>query len=380
MMKVKVEGLRAALKKVKGFSGESLVMEFMTRAAGEGEERYLKIDASNGTAQSSILATYVGDNEEAKKYIVSSSIVDVVESISAFGDEITVEPLDSCLKLECGGAVVPVGFLKDATILKMTNLKNVEKLQVRLKSEDFANLIAHGGFATGDSTIRMPIFNGTVVLTPCVDGEKLSLRALSCCGVFIAAASAEIETTDSATFNKYAGVVEGESQKSVAINYASLLALTKRIISENVDLIITDKQVIVRDGADAYLFTVIEGQVPQMVVDFVVNEVQTEFEYTLDRDTLKKAIAVVGLTGERAARLSFSGETLTIEDMKHTSRAAVPVTAVKDSKVEVMLDANFVKNIASTMPAELTVYGPAGGKGIYFEGIGSKAYLLPIKE
>lgn len=380
MMKIKIEGLRTALKKVKGFCKESLVMEFMTRATGEGEERYLKFDASNGTAQASVLASYVGDNEEAKKFIVSSAIVDVVDSIAAFGEEVTVEPLDSCLKLRCGDAVVTVGFLKDATTLEMTNLKNVEKLQVRLKAEDFAYLVSHGGFAS-DPTASAPIFKGTVVLTPCVEKDKLLLRSMSCCRAFLAVASAEVETADSATFNKFAGKTE-ETQKSVAINHASLLALTKRLVSEYVTLVITDKQVIVGDGEDVYLFTVIEGQMSSTIIGFVVKKVKKGYEFTVDRDTFKKAIAVVSSTGECLfVRLTFEGEVLTIEDGKRTSRVAVPITAIKnDCKAEVALAVDCVKSIVSYMSSELTVYNPEGGTGVYFEGAGSKAYLLPVNK
>ncbi len=380
MLKINVNELKAALKKTKGFVKDSIVMEFSVCTTDTGKEQYLKVVASNGVAQATVAVSYVGDNEETVRYIVAPTFIDVVESISVFGDEVTIEALDNTLKLECGDAVVPVACMKDGTVLKMQSLKKVEKYQASLKAAEFADLVSHGGFAAGDATMPVPVFKETVVFTPCVDGEKLTLRALSCNGAFVASAEAEVETVDGASFNKFAGVVEGETQKSIAINYASLLALAKRIESEKVNLVFTAKQVVVSDGRDVYLFAVVEGAVPGSIVDLVVGEVKKCFEYTLDRDTLKKAITVVCLTGERLARLSFNGETLTIEDGKHTSRAAVPMTAVMDSKAEVLMDANFVKSIASTMPAELTVYSPEGGKGVYFEGTGSKAYLLPVKE
>lgn len=380
-----VNELKVALKKMRGFTDKdakkaAIIMEFMVRKTEDGEKRYLKLDSSNGVANASVLVAYTGDNEKKQKYIVSAEIVDMVETISVFGEEVTIEAMEGSLKLECGDAVVPVGFKTEAKVIEFKSLSDTPQCSVILKSEDFANLISHGGFAAGDSTMSVPVFRETVILSPCVSGEKFSLRALSSNGAFIASADVEAETKDTASFSKFAGAVEGETQMCVAINYASVLALARRLEQEKILVVLTEKHVVIKDGNDVYLFTVIDGKVPASIIHFVVDEMKKGFEYTLDRETLKRAITVVGLTGDRMARLSFDSEVLTIEDSKHTSRAAVPLVAIKECKTERLMDAGFLKSIASTMPAELTVYGPEGSKGVYFEGVGSKAYLLPVKE
>ncbi len=373
MYKMNVEALKGALKKLKGFVGETVTLVFMEKEAKGEDARYLKITASNGTAQATVLAAYVGDNTEERKYIVSSSFMEAVETISAFGEDVELEELDGCLKLTCGDAVVPVGLLKDAVTLTMH--KNSEKLQMKLKADDFCDIVSHGGFATGDATVPVPVFRGTVIFEPFEDKDKIYLRAMSCCGVFLATASAEVEVKQMDVFKKYI-----EENRRVAVNYASLLALSKRFVGDVVNIVITEKQLIVMDSVDVYLFTIIDGKVPKPIVDAVCGEAVRTFSYSLDKETLKKALTVIALTGDKYARLCFDKEVLVIEDSNHTSRASVPLTAIREEKAEFKFDAGALKNIASALPSELIVYGAEGANGLHFEGKNCKALIAPISE
>lgn len=383
MMKVmvKVADVKKAFAKVKGFIADSVVMQLLPKAVGDNGAYRMMFEVSNGTAQASVSTVYYGEGTKLK-LIVSSSIIDLVDSISVFGEEITIEVLDSCLKLTCGDAVVPVNYLKEASTMDMTAV--ADALQFSLKSKDFANLVMYGGFASGDATMSVPLFSGTIIFTPLLVGEKCIVRSLSCCGPFVATSFAEVDVTNTDIFYKNAGV-GGNKVRNVAVNYASLLALSKRLVSEDVIIYFASKQVIIRDNKDVYIFTIIEGDILSNVLSIAQDEVVKDFEYSIDRESFKKALAVIGTANSlaktsHAARLTFDGEVLTIADKSHSSRVAVPCTVIKDNKTERMFDADFLKAVANSMPSELKVYGPKGGRGIYFEGAACKAYLLPVKE
>lgn len=384
MIKVNVAAFKTALKKTRGFSDKTIVLNFEDAVIPGSEAHPLMLEASNGTAQSTIGTVYYGDVLK-EKIIVSASIIDAIETISAFGEELFIEVMDGCLKLICGDAETPIAILNEAVNMEI-DMGSEDSLKVNLKASDFTSLVANGGMATGDSAVAA-LFSGTVIFTPVIENEKYYLKSLSCCGFFMASAMAEVDVKDTDVFSKFAGVGENK-QRNTAVNYASLLALAKRFVSEDVELYFTSKQMIVKDGRrDIYIFTIIEGNIPTRVVN-ALKPVEKEFEFSLDGAALKNALAVISLTNSKAlndsdklkARLSFSGDLLTVEDAKHTSRAAVPVVAVKDGLVERAFNAECLKSIANMSSSGLKVYGAKYDCGVYFEGVSCKAYLLPVIE
>ena len=392
MIKVNVTAIKTALKKTRGFADKTVILSFENAAIPGSEAHPLMLEASNGTAQSTIGTVYYGEARK-EKYIVSTSIIDVIETISAFGEELLIEVMEGCLKLTCGDAQIPVAIQKDAVNIEIEP-ESGEGLKVSLKAVDFANLVANGGMATGDSTAA-PLYSGTVIFTPAVDAEKYYLRALGCCGYFVSSAFAEVEVKNTEgdkvkntdIFNCFAGVGENK-QRNIAVNYASLLALTKRLVGEEVELFLSKKQLIVKDGKrDIYIFTIIEGDVAKRILDSLM-PVEKDFEYVFDGTAMKNALAVVGLANSASAndkdkikaRLTFGGETMMVEDASHTSRAAIPAVVIKDNTAERALNAECLKSIASMASRGLKVYGPKGGTCVYFEGVNCKALLLPVVE
>lgn len=381
-MKVNVENLRSALKKLKGFTGNTIIMKFMTKVVkdGEADERYLGLAASNGTVQAEVMCTYTGENEETKKYIVSAGFADVVETVAVFGDTLYIEEDGGHLRLECGDAVVSVDLLNDATSLKMTGLKDAEKLHIKVNSKKFEELMLHGGFATGDASVPVSAFRGTVVFVPYEEKDSIYLRTISCCMAFFAGAITEVETEDAEAFSRHVN-----AGKKTVVSMAPVLALSRRLISESVDIFMTDKQMILRDGIDMYIFTVINGDIPKQIVSMICDKVKRKFVYSLNSDLVKKALTVAGLAGDTSVRLIFEDDNLVVSDTKQTSRVCVPVTAVEGEKVERVFNLAYLKLITSSMPAELTVYGPAGvdekqAMGLYFEGKDCRTYVLPLKD
>lgn len=372
MIKINVETLAGALKKLKGFTEKTVILDFSLGSAGDGDERFMQVSACNGTAQANVLTYYTGDNAEAKRYIVSSSFIETVDTLAGLGDELLIEEVDGSLKVSCGTAVVPVQLMTDGTTLKMKNIEKLEHLRLTVSAKDFSEVVFRGGFGTGDATMGVPLFAGTVVFSLVEENDKFFLRAFSCCNAFVASATVDVSVKDTATFKKYA------AGGCTAVNYAAISALAKRVTNEAVELIFTDKQMILTDGADVYLFTVVEGAAPSQIVSLVSTEVEREFSYTLDREALRKCLAVVALTKDKIVKFAFEEDKVVLSDSKYTSRVECQATAAKAEKKEIVMSAEFVKNIATAMPESFEVYGPKNSTGLFFTGSGCKTFLMPI--
>lgn len=375
MVKVNSNELRAAAKKLKGFVGESIILGFTMNPIKGTEKRYLKLTASNGIAQADIMASYEGDNETALTYFVGTSFAEIVETIGDFGDEFIIEPTETFLKVSCGTAAVPVPLLPDAMSMKMASLKDKEYLQVSVEKGKFSELIAHGGYAFGTDS-RQPVFNGTVILIPCVDGEKRYLRAVSCSGTIVAGAVTDVEVKDDDKFLKFV-----ESGKTQNVKVASLAVLAKRFASEKIELFFTDKQLIIRDGFDVYLLSVVEGDVPQPITALVTQKAEKKFSYNADASAFKKALTVATVTGAEKVTLAFEKESLAVIDAANGNRASITVTAEieMEKKEEILFASALLKKVLDAMPNEVVIYVPTAGNALYIEGKDCTAFVLKIK-
>lgn len=369
---MKIKNFENEVKKLKGFVGGNgtVSMEFTGKDA-EPSGKYAKLMASNGTAQATVLCVYEGD--ETGTYIVGSKLLEAVETLSGFGDEfeIALDKSANALRISCGNAAVLQEVRKDTMSLKMESVK--EALHLTVKAKDLAELVARGGFATGDASTSVQVFNGTIVLLPYVEGENAYLRAVSACNAYLAGALVEVGVKDMAMFSNMAA--EG---KTAVVNVAALSALTKRLVSDEVDLFIGSKQVLVRDGLDVYLFNTVEGAVPPQIIGYVTNKVQEDFSCTLDGSTLKKVLQVAALSGEREVSLCFAENLLTISANK--SKAALPTVGGPEEEKTFLFDVNVLKEMVSSMPSELRVYSPKGAVGLFLEGTNCRTYMLPIKK
>lgn len=362
----------------KGFAGSiaTVSMEFTGKEADPSETggrtgKYLTLRASNGTAQATILCLYEGD--ETGTYIVGSKLLETAEILSGFGDEIEIthDENANALRISCGDATVLQEICKDTMSLKRESVK--EALHLTVKAKDLAELVTRGGFATGDASTSVQLFKGTIVLFPCEEGENAYFRAVSVCDAFLATALAEVGVKDMTTFTK--ATTEG---KTAVVNVTALSALAKRLVSDEVDLFIGNKQVLVRDGLDTYLFNTVDGAVPPQIIEYVTNKVQEEFSCTLEGSTLKKVLQVAALSGEKKVYLSFAENLLSISANK--SKAALPTVGGPEEEKTFPYDVNVLKEVVSSMPSELRVYSPKGAAGLFLEGTNCKAYVLPMKE
>lgn len=369
---MKIKNFADGVKKLKGFveSKGTISMEFTENEAG-ASGKYVKLMASNGVAQATVLCVYEGD--ETGTYIVGSKLLETAETLSNFGDEfeITLDKSANALKISCGDGEVLQEVCKDTMSLKMESIKDAIHLTV--KAKDFAEVVSYGGFAAGDASTFLEVYKGTIILLPCVENDTPCLRVVSACNAFLAGALTEVAVRDTATFTN---AVKGE--RRTVVSAAALSALAKRLVSDEIDLFIGNKQVRVRDGLDVYLFSIVNGNVQEKVVGHVINKVREEYSCNLDGSALKKVLQVAALSGEKRVELCFSENLLTVSASK--SRAALPTVGGPEEEKTLPYDVNVLKEVVSLMPSELRVYAPKGAAGLFLEGINCKTYTLPMRE
>lgn len=374
------EDMAKAVKKLKGFVGETVTLSFGLR--GPEKIRIATMAASNGIAQATIKFPYEGDNEENVEYYLDSSFVECVDTLSSLGEKFEITETDGVVKIACGRAVVPAIKVDKEKVVEIKAAKITEIVSVSciVNAKAFASFVERGGYSYAEKSVHA-MMNGNVDIFPIIKGENPQLLAISTDGSRIASAHMDVECRDMAKFAAFI-----KEKRGVAVKFTSLAPVVKRLTSEKIHLIFTEKQFLVIEGSDTYLFSTVADMFGEGVLKLADSSCFTKAgSCTVDAEALKKGFAVAGLLGREGnkafgIKVALEGDVLTLSNSKG-SRAEVQVTSLMDGKAEAVFNYDMLKMSIDMCPQSITLSLSAdkGGK-IILEGAGSMSLMAGLKQ
>jgi hypothetical protein len=302
----------------------------------------------------------------------------VVDSLSVFGEEIVIEPLEGAAKVSCGSASVNVPFAPDAASIKKPDMKDALILQ--FKKADFLNAVYQGAYAQEEG--NLPSLSKTCYIKPCIDGEGKRTVKFSSTTSFIYAES----DCDVAIQEKSVGLFEAWTQKGIIIKSPALTSVARSLSGETLLVYLTDKQAMIAAGSEVYNFVAVEGSF--MNLQSVIQKRENkDFEMKLDKNKIKSAFKVTGLYSESGDDQMTAD--VSIEEMEG---GKVKVTVMdKNNKNHVQFEAEGFGNqnlrlnkaqvtraLDCTAGDDVSIYGETGGSIIFISGSNDRAFSFNI--
>lgn len=302
MMKFKTSELKAAMGKLAGFIGDTIIIK-CTGQCLEGAEGTLlaQVQACNKTAQGMSVCCYSGD-KEPKNMLFTNQIQAVVESLSVFGEEVVIEPMEDAAKVSCGTASVNVPFASDAAEIKAVNANDT--LVLLFKKDDFQSAVNEGAYVQEEGTI--PTLSKTCYILPCVkeDGKR-TVKICSTSGYLYGECECGVAIQESD-----AGLFEQWAQKGLIVKSASLLSVARSLNSDTLYVYLSDKQLMIVTGTEVYSFITVEGSFVNLK-DVLKLRMLKDYELKIDKNRIKSAFKVIGLytesgDGQMSANISIT--------------------------------------------------------------------------
>ena len=373
MIKFISSELKAAVKKMKGFSGETYVLTCFKGEDKDGKFR-AELDASNGVAQAMVALSYEASEAIELRLVVGTEFAGVIDTLSAFGDVIELEVRNDTVSVSCGTASLSIPMQKEEVCMTIDDFKK-DTVRMTIEREALLSLITQGGFAFSDSPERPSLYQ-TVYLLPEANGEERTLRASSSNGFIIATATAQCDVKTDDVFTEWA-----TAGKGALVKVNSLLSLVRRLIEDRVIMYISNNQLLIRDGNDVYCFVCINDRMPMKFIEVVTQRGELEYNFSVAKSELKAAVNVSGLFNKdgkiKLKRKEDGGLTISNE----SGDGAATVETVGDGAVERSLNLLYlVKTMDSLLGDEIRMSGSKGGAGMYFSSTDgtADALIMPI--
>lgn len=375
MIKINSNELKAAVKKMKGFSNETFILTCSANRTADGEKFLAQFQASNGTAQAMVLVPYEADAASEETFMMGSEFAGVVDTLSAFGEVFELEKVGESLKVTCGTATLPLPIQKDAVSFGLDSF-NDGAVRMVMKKKELLALITQGGFACSDSAERAFLYQ-TVHLLPEVDGEERKLRATSSNGYMIASAVAPCEVKSDDVFSSWA-----QEKSGVIVKVTALSALVRRIIEDEVFVYISKKQLMVRDGDDVYCFVCVNEFFPKQFTDMIVARGSIQYNFSVKKADLKAAVNVSGLLNKdgKVKLTRTEDEEFIVSNASGDSFAKVETDGegMVETRLTILL---LMKTLDALLTEEIRLSGSNDVAGVYFSSTSGTAdvFLLPIQ-
>ena len=332
---LKNDDLKKALRKLTGFVGDTVILECSKKnVQNDSKMFYAGLCASNGMAQARVVICYSGTCLDMKM-IFTSQFITMAESLSVFGDEIIIEPLEGMAIVRCGTTSVNVPFAKEAATIAPPDFEKVPTLILQLKREDFANAVCQGAYVQEDTTSA--VYSRTCLIRPCKkeNGER-AVKFISYSGLLYAECEAMVAIHANAEklFDEWTG-------KELIVKAPALTAIARGVEGNMVYLYLTYKQLVVRSGTEMYSFVPVEGTFNKGFLKILQYCGQKDYSISLNKIQLKSAFKVIGLYTETGDDRMAADITIT-----ENENGAVNVT-VKDisDKNEVQFEAEGFGNV-----------------------------------
>lgn len=260
------------------------------RPKAKDGKNYISLCACDRSCQTETLAECKTDVEEVAKFIVDKSFVVSVKALEQTGAEkVTIRFSGNGVTLKAGDAQVEASIRSDMTSFTDCDPAGaVAKIVV--DTAEFVKSVKKGGFAYSLKGCRMAAFNDAVALVPwAADGEEAMIKVFSVHGgnTLIAARNMGVEQGKEALKTCF------DENRAWFVNATYLTRIMTRLKAEKTQLIVWDKQLMIRNGNTFYCCILGSGNgFNRNVIESMFQKKDMEFAMSIDVDKLRSAIGV----------------------------------------------------------------------------------------
>jgi len=326
-------------------------------------------------AQAATMITYTGEAMD-KKMIFTNQFLTVIESLSVFGDEIILEPMDGSAIVKCGTAVATAPFAADAATITSPDFKSVPTLILQLKKEDFQNAVRQGAYVQEETSFAA--CSKTCYIQPCLkeNGER-TVKFSSFSGMLYGECECPALIDPKAV-----ELFEQWTTKGIIVKSPALASVAGSVTGDNVLLYLTDAQLVIVNTPEVYNFVTVEGKFVNLA-PVLSTRAGKDFAMKLDKNKLKSAFKVIGLyteAGDASVAADVFIEELeggkvkvSVKDINNKNQ--VEFEAEGFGHKELRLNKTQVSRaLDSTAGDIVTIHGSGENAYIFIEGSNERAF------
>lgn len=360
MIKVNKKELLAAVDKASVKCKDTFILSISDKRNSENKV-YATILASDGLAQA--ITTVLVTAEKPVSFTVGCEFADVLKVLGEFGDEYNISLTDKALELSVGSASMTISLKDDGTKIQMQNPKKDQVLyNATFDRAEFVKAVRQGTFAY------------------CTDG---SINIASTAGITSRDKKLYITTTDGkmATRSYAKNILDNDSSEldCISVDAPSLRAICNKLEEDKINVMIFDKQFIIKDGNSYYTIIRYQNQFPKEV-NKLLDNVDYNFKAVLDVSSLKAAIKVATILEKDKKAMLQIGEQVTISNVLCSSKAVVKAENIEGA-VNVILNSKHIESALQDIGTDkITVYGKGTEAPVYIIADDLRFLTAPFKQ
>lgn len=367
MIKVNKKDLLVAVDKAAVGVKETFIFTISDRKTSDGKV-FGTVCASNGNVQA--MAVFKAEADKKASFIVGAELLSAIKAIGEFGDTITIKLSDTVAEISAGSATMPLPLKADGVKIKMQTPKDNVCMSASFAKDDFIKAIRQGSFAYGDAAdISNLAF--TVALNAVCDDEGNYLYLMS--------SDARLATRSKVEALKVND--EFKTNKSyISIDAPALRSICTKLTSDEISVLIFDKQVTVKDGNDYYTIIRYENEFPKNFAEIISND-SYSYKAVFDVAKFRAALKVATLLenkNEKKALINISNGKVVISSVLETNKAQVEAEEVEGEVSIIVNEKHFDIALADIGSNKVTIYGDGNKKPLYMKADGIRVLTAPI--
>lgn len=369
---LKANDLKVAIAKLAGFIEETIVLELTKQVSNVGT--LAKLRACNGVAQAVVMMTYGGDAVE-ETLIFTNQLSTVVDAMATFGEELSLELLDGKAKITSGTAVADVSYAKECKEINTPNFEEIPTTVIGLSKDQFRRAVFEGGYI--NEKAEHIAFSQTCLLQPVINEEgKTFLKVYSSSGETYA------ESVVPCGINPNAIGVFKEFAKTPVILKSGPLFQIARTLKTEVVIYLSQKFVLLMTESEAYSFLTVAAKAVDFS-QFLTCRFRKEFSFVLNKEKLRNAFKVVGLSASSSSMGMYDNVTITeleggkvsvlVSDVDGINNATLIGEGTGNNKMT-LKRSEIVRALDNTFGDNVCIYGNPSDGCIFISGENTAAF------
>lgn len=369
-----------AIKKASGSAKETYVLSVSLNKSSDGKN-FATLDACNDSTRTTAFLLCETKISEPITVIMGKELREIVYALAQCGNKFMLTIEDAFVTIQCGTSKVPVGILKDAMTLNVSNPENEECLAVRVETEAFTSALYKGGFAYTEKDGKDSSLCNTIALIPLKIAEEFRFRILSVDANGIMAAASHVQfVPDNAT------LIESiiKDKRMFLLNASFIFKSIEGMEGDNLDMYLFKSQLVIKAVNDFYVMVLKGTDFPINIGDSLFTKVTDEYRFTVESKLLKAAAGIAILNGSTDREKTLAVIELIDGDIKVSSETGKNETVLKciksTGKIRIGINVAYLKNILDHSAEKVSIYGISNTTPIFIQSEEETAiFLLPVR-
>jgi len=358
--------LVTAVKKAAVSEKDTYELRITSRVVPESGKYLATLCTCNGSVQSAI-CIYVAAtemDETGLDFIFPATFSGTISTLAAFSNEdFKFDVADGICTVICGKAQLSVPLLESAVTIESANPKEQTFAKVTIEAQKLKKAVDIGASTMSTSEGKLAAVHNAIDFAPVTGPEGESIRIISVDSLGISAAGAM------AVIKESVGLSEMLDKKVYALN-SVFTRIVAGLSAEYVDIMLFDKQVILREWNDFYIIVPNAAPFPATISGALYSHVDESYSVKVEQKKLASAldIAMFGAVAvdERKTVLSISNGGLMVKAMKNGNNAQVEC---KDAMGDIIIgfDGTYLKKGIAHLGNRVTLSGTLASAPIYLK-------------